>query len=95
MKRKVKQYYDSSACSIFACRMRRQRNADKATQPVQNEVQTEASAVSEETAGKAAETEEVSKSCSPEELTGTVVIWDWDGEHNRNMWINLMRYTPM
>lgn len=29
--------------------------------------------------GKAAETEEVSKSCSPEELTGTVVIWDWDG----------------
>lgn len=54
-------------------------NADKATQPVQNEAQTEASAVSEETAGKAAGTEEVSKSCSPEELTGTVVIWDWDG----------------
>lgn len=54
-------------------------NADKATQPVQNEVQTEASAVSEETAGKAAGIEEVSKSCSPEELTGTVVIWDWDG----------------
>ena len=49
----------------------------------------------EETAGKAAGTEEVSKSCSPEELTGTVVIWDWDGGTTEICGINLMRYTPM
>ena len=29
--------------------------------------------------GKAVETEETSNSFNSEELTGTVVIWDWDG----------------